>query len=115
MGAPEPRDELRTAIGAVLVNAFNFPERVQARLLGQDMAPLIDKVTAAVRAAGFEKAPEPEWEYTVRHNGPLGLSTPYYFLTPEEAVEYAAQHPDTRAAVRRRMFRAGPWLPIGGE
>lgn len=41
-------DPLRVSIGAVLFNARNFPEPVQARLLGQDMAPLNAKLTGAV-------------------------------------------------------------------
>jgi hypothetical protein len=47
---------VRGAVGNVLCNASNFPETVQARLLGQDMEPLIDKVTQAVLAA---KGPKP--------------------------------------------------------
>lgn len=47
-------DKLRDAIATVLTNASNFPDKVQSRLLGQDMAPLIDRVTEAVRAAAPE-------------------------------------------------------------
>lgn len=49
------REALRIAVGRVLFNASNFPERVQARLLGQDMAPLNEKLTVAVLAAGFRR------------------------------------------------------------
>lgn len=44
----EERKRLRGAIGNVLSVASNFPDAVQIRLLGQDMGPLIDKVTDAV-------------------------------------------------------------------
>lgn len=42
------RDTIDRAIGAVVCNASNFPERVQARLLGQDMGPLRKRLTDAV-------------------------------------------------------------------
>jgi hypothetical protein len=45
------RDTIDRAIGPVVCNASNFPERVQARLLGQDMAPLRKRLTDAVLAA----------------------------------------------------------------
>ena len=37
----------------MLFNASNFPEKVQTRLLGQDMAPLNAKLLDAVLDAGF--------------------------------------------------------------
>lgn len=46
--AETDRDAVSQAIGAVLFNASNFPERAQSRLLGQDMGPLRAKLTAAV-------------------------------------------------------------------
>lgn len=42
------RDAIDIAIGEVLFNARNFPERVQPYILGQDMAPLRKKLVAAV-------------------------------------------------------------------
>ena len=39
---------LQAAIGGVLFNVSNFPERVQSRLLGQDTGPLNAKLTTAV-------------------------------------------------------------------
>lgn len=42
---------LDQAIGAVLFNVSNFPEAVQARLLGQDMWPLRKRLVLAVRDA----------------------------------------------------------------
>jgi hypothetical protein len=47
------RHTLEVAVGRVLVNATNFPEKVQARLLGQNMRPLIDAVVGSVLDAGF--------------------------------------------------------------
>ena len=44
------RATLRSTVMGVLWNASNFPEKVQARLLGQDMGPLADRVTDAVCA-----------------------------------------------------------------
>lgn len=59
----DEREALRIAVGRVLFNASNFPARVQTRLLGQDMAPLNEKLTAAVLAAGFRlQAPLAESE-----------------------------------------------------
>jgi hypothetical protein len=49
------RDDLRSAIGGVLVNASNFPPKVQFRMLGQDMSPLIERVVDALHAAGYRK------------------------------------------------------------
>lgn len=46
---------LDRAIGAVLFNVSNFPERAQARLLGQNMRPLTEKLVDAVKAAGFTR------------------------------------------------------------
>lgn len=48
---PDVAERVRAAVGGVLWNASNYPERVQARMLGQDTAPLRDKVTDAVLAA----------------------------------------------------------------
>lgn len=41
---------LRGAIGAVLVNAKNYPPEVQARILGRDLGFLIAKTVEAVTA-----------------------------------------------------------------
>jgi hypothetical protein len=53
--AVEDYAALDRAIGGVLFNASNFPERVQSRLLGQNMRPLTEKIADAVIAAGFER------------------------------------------------------------
>lgn len=49
---------LDRAIGAVLFNVSNFPDRAQTRLLGQDMRPLTEKLVDAVQAAGFARREE---------------------------------------------------------
>lgn len=49
-------DALDRAIGAVLFNVSNFPERAQSRLLGQNMRPLTEKLVDAVLAVGFVRA-----------------------------------------------------------
>lgn len=54
---PDVAETVRAAVGSVLWNASNYPERVQARMLGQDTAPLRDKVTDAVLAALAPAAP----------------------------------------------------------
>lgn len=59
MGAEEREEQLRRSIGAVLFDAMNYPEAVQARMLGQDYTPLLDKVVAAVIATD-EEVPKPE-------------------------------------------------------
>jgi hypothetical protein len=51
-------DALHSAIGGVLFNVMNFPEKVQARLLGQDMGPLREKLADAVLAAGYRPQDE---------------------------------------------------------
>lgn len=43
------RDPLRDAVAAVLTNSANYPEPLQARMLGLDMSGLIERVTTAVR------------------------------------------------------------------
>lgn len=62
----EDRAFLRGAIGGVTFNVRNFPERVQSRLLGQDMSQLNAKLIDAVIDAGF-RLPRPrtndaEWD-----------------------------------------------------
>lgn len=46
---------LDRAIGSVLFNVSNFPAPAQARLLGQNMRPLTEKLVDAVLAAGFHR------------------------------------------------------------
>lgn len=48
-------EALDRAIGGVLFNVSNFPERAQSRLLGQNMRPLTEKLVDAVQAAGFQR------------------------------------------------------------
>ena len=45
------RTDIDRAIGGVLFNVRNFPEGAQSHLLGQNMAPLRQKLTSAVFAA----------------------------------------------------------------
>lgn len=52
------REQLRGALTNILSNASSYPETVQTRLLGQDMGPLTEKVTAAALAV-FEAAQAP--------------------------------------------------------
>lgn len=47
----DDRAAVSRAIGSVLFNVLNFPEAAQARLLGQDMGPLNEKLTDAVLAS----------------------------------------------------------------
>lgn len=51
----DEREALTRAVGAILFNVNNFPERAQRYLLGANMAPLNAKITDAVQAAGFRK------------------------------------------------------------
>lgn len=67
------RAAVRRAVGGVLFNASNFPERVQTRLLGQDMGPLNEKITDAVieaiaRSSETLTIPRPHVPY-----GPIGV------------------------------------------
>lgn len=41
------REQLRRALTNVLSNATNYPEKVQTRILGQNMGPLTERVTDA--------------------------------------------------------------------
>lgn len=47
----ETRRDVNDAVGEVVINASNFPHAVRFRILGQDMAPLREKITDAVMAA----------------------------------------------------------------
>lgn len=59
-GDPEwLRDRIDRAVGSVLWNVSNYPERAQARLLGHDFGPLRIKVTDAVLAA-LEESDKPQ-------------------------------------------------------
>ena len=51
----ETRNKVRRAVGSVLFNASNFPERAQVGILGADMGPLNEKITDAVLKALGEK------------------------------------------------------------
>lgn len=42
------KDAIDLAIGEVLFNARNFPERAQSHILGENLAPLRKKLVAAV-------------------------------------------------------------------
>jgi hypothetical protein len=59
IGSPS-REQVDTAIGAVLFNVRNFPEAAQARLLGQDMGALRSKITEAVAAVLSQPNPSAE-------------------------------------------------------
>lgn len=59
MSNEEDREALDIAVMTVLTNVMNFPEKVQARLLGQDMRPLGSRVIDAVLDAGFHSTPAP--------------------------------------------------------
>lgn len=43
---------LKSTLAGVLTNVLNYPEDVQARLLGADMSKVIDEAVATVLAAG---------------------------------------------------------------
>jgi hypothetical protein len=51
------RNLIRRAVGGVLFNVSNFPERAQSSLWGANMGPLNERITDAVLAA--IPAPEP--------------------------------------------------------
>lgn len=61
IGSPS-REQVTTAIGAVLFNVRNFPDAVQSRLLGQDMGALRAKLTDAVAAVLSQPTPSAESE-----------------------------------------------------
>lgn len=73
----ELAEKLRVAVGEVLWNASNYPERVQSRLLGQDTGPLREKVVDAAVAvfrehtapAGDEREALSEFLFTVYEHG----------------------------------------------
>lgn len=44
-------ESIRASVGSVLRNVSNYPRGVQARVVGQDLEPLIHKVTQAVLRA----------------------------------------------------------------
>ena len=52
--------DLDRAIGEVLFNVMNYPEAVQAGMLGQNTRPLTEKLIDAVLAAGYRKHPKGE-------------------------------------------------------
>ena len=41
-------EQVRVALGGVLFNASNYPERAQVYMLGQDFTGLLERATAAV-------------------------------------------------------------------
>lgn len=52
----DTRNKISRAVGSVLFNANNFPERAQVGIWGADMGPLNEKITDAVLKALGEKA-----------------------------------------------------------
>lgn len=67
---------MRRAIGAVLFNAMNFPERAQSRILGENMGPLNEKLTNAVLEAGF-RLPDSSYDAQAVDNARAVLANPY--------------------------------------
>ena len=55
-GDDDEREALAVAVGRVLFDVSNFPEKAQSRLLGQSMAPLWQKLVESVEAAGFRRS-----------------------------------------------------------
>lgn len=53
-------EAMRIAVGRVVRDVMNFPQAVQARLLGQDMSPLRDALVGSVVEAGFSRAAVPD-------------------------------------------------------
>jgi hypothetical protein len=72
---------LDVAVGGVLFNASNFPERVQSRLLGQDMAPLRGKIVSVILGVIGD----------IRIPAPSSIAVPH---TPEEIWAFADRECD---------------------
>ncbi|WIE54211.1 hypothetical protein [Curtobacterium sp. MCBD17_003] len=54
------REQIESAVGAVLFNVRNFPEAAQRHLLGRDMSPLRRKLTDAVSELLSDPSPSEE-------------------------------------------------------
>lgn len=82
---------LRRAIASVLWNAGNYPDRVQAALLGQSVAPLVMLVHDAVLAAGFRRpvSPEPITEEQINAERARQIEKGY---TPEHDRQHGIAH-----------------------
>jgi hypothetical protein len=57
---PPTREQIDTAVGAVLFNASNYPRSAMPHMLGQDIGPLRAKVTDAVLALFPQPGPRAE-------------------------------------------------------
>ena len=110
-------EDLDRAVMGVVANVSNFPEKVQARLLGQNMRPLGDRIIEAVLAAGYRKQEPDEWEYgqsEVLQDGTVAFGPPVETL--EEAIRSRDidrinyPWPEELGVGRRR--KAGPWEPV---
>jgi hypothetical protein len=55
------REQIDSAVGAVLFNVSNYPDPAQSRLWGRDIGPLRENVTAAVLALLSQPDPSTEW------------------------------------------------------
>jgi hypothetical protein len=75
---------LRGALVNVLSNASNYPEKVQPRLLGQDMGPLIEKVADAIVAAGYVWQSPASTTAADVHKGKYPIDDPYRVAAPKE-------------------------------
>lgn len=64
---------LDQAIGEVLFNVSNFPERAQSRLLGQDMWPLRQRIVLAVKDALLSDEAVERAAYAMYLDRPLEL------------------------------------------
>ncbi|MFF3029129.1 hypothetical protein [Microbacterium sp. NPDC057944] len=90
----DEREALRRAIASVLWNAGNYPDRVQAALLGQSVAPLVMLVHDAVLAVGFRlpEVPNPSTDLHVdHHDDELTRERDHYGIDPESSAEYDAR------------------------
>jgi hypothetical protein len=104
------RDELRGALSNSVCNASLYTKRAQPYLLGSDMSAVLDKTVDNLLAAGYRKAPEPEYEWGVASKwGSHGYITQALALA-QIALHHACFE-DARLIKRvaAPAIKPGPW------
>lgn len=113
----ELEEEIARAIGGVVWNAANYPEAAQSRILGADIGPLREKITAAVMPL-VKRAQAEAWEDARRSVRTL----PHWYNTDDRYGEFDLQPlgPDETSEAGAFMavmgvLEANPYIENEGE
>jgi len=91
---PIDQEAIYSAIGSVLSNASNFPDKVIPHILGRDLGPLIAKTTNTVIKALQQSDTKPKWRLKCPSCGNLmSEGEAYKTMQPPRYTEYVDGDP----------------------